>query len=134
MGLQIEGVVDGGVGGKEPSRSRATHCLFHHFQWRGFGLAGLRLDSRAMALQGKENPYESIMITSKITSKAQTTIPQPVRAALHLQEGDEVVYKIEGDHAVIAKVRAAENRSVDDPFATFNEWSSDADRRGYVDF
>jgi len=29
------------------------------------------------------------MITSKLTSKAQTTIPQPVRAALQLREGDE---------------------------------------------
>jgi len=32
------------------------------------------------------------MITSKITSKAQTTIPQPVRAALHVGEGDELVF------------------------------------------
>ena len=30
------------------------------------------------------------MITSKLSSKAQTTIPQPVRTALHLREGDEV--------------------------------------------
>ncbi|WP_298173241.1 type II toxin-antitoxin system PrlF family antitoxin [Acidithiobacillus sp.] len=35
------------------------------------------------------------MITSKLTSKAQTTIPQPVRIALHLREGDEIVYRIE---------------------------------------
>ena len=30
------------------------------------------------------------MITSRLTSKAQTTIPQPVRAALNLQDGDEL--------------------------------------------
>ncbi|WP_371741696.1 MULTISPECIES: AbrB/MazE/SpoVT family DNA-binding domain-containing protein [Acidithiobacillus] len=30
------------------------------------------------------------MITSKLTSKAQTTIPQPARIALHLHEGDEI--------------------------------------------
>jgi antitoxin PrlF len=29
------------------------------------------------------------VITSKLTSKAQTTIPQPVRAALGVAEGDE---------------------------------------------
>ena len=34
------------------------------------------------------------MITSKLTSKAQTTIPQSVRAALRLQEGDEIAYEI----------------------------------------
>jgi antitoxin PrlF len=28
------------------------------------------------------------VITSKLTSKARTTIPQPIRAALRLREGD----------------------------------------------
>lgn len=72
------------------------------------------------------------MITSKITSKAQTTIPQPVRAALHLREGDEVVYQIDGDRAVISKAKAP--GVAEDPFAAFSEWSSDADRQGYADF
>ena len=72
------------------------------------------------------------MITSKITSKAQTTIPQPVRAALRLREGDEVVYQIEGDRAVISKAPAI--GATEDPFATFSEWSSEADRTGYADF
>jgi antitoxin PrlF len=33
------------------------------------------------------------MITGKLTSKAQTTIPLPVRAALHLEEGDELTQR-----------------------------------------
>ena len=37
------------------------------------------------------------MITSKLTSKAQTTIPQPVRVALGLREGDEIAYRLEAD-------------------------------------
>jgi len=72
------------------------------------------------------------MITSRITSKAQTTIPQPVRAALRLREGDEVVYQIEGDRAVLTKARAPS--VAEDPFATFSEWDSDADRKGYAGF
>jgi antitoxin PrlF len=72
------------------------------------------------------------MITSKITSKAQTTIPQPVRLALRLSEGDQVVYRIEGDQAIISK--ASDAVISEDPFATFGEWSSDADRKGYADF
>jgi antitoxin PrlF len=72
------------------------------------------------------------MITSRITSKAQTTIPQPVRVALRLREGDEVAYQIEGDRVVISKARA--ESGVDDPFATFHEWASEADRKGYADF
>lgn len=69
------------------------------------------------------------MITSKLTSKAQTTIPQPVRVALHLKEGDEIAYAIEGDRVVLT--RSARDQ-LDDPFATFGEWASDADRRAYA--
>jgi antitoxin PrlF len=68
------------------------------------------------------------VITSKLTSKAQTTIPQPVRAALRLKEGDEIAYVIEGDRVVLTR---AANESAEDPFATFGEWNSDADRRAY---
>ena len=41
------------------------------------------------------------MITSRLTSKAQTTIPQPVRAALKLQDGDELIYEIEGNRVLL---------------------------------
>lgn len=68
------------------------------------------------------------MITSRLTSKAQTTIPRPVREALRLRPGDEVAYVIEGPGRVVM-VRVAHD---DDPFATFTEWSSDADRRAYA--
>jgi len=70
------------------------------------------------------------MITSKLTSKAQTTIPQPVRAALGLVEGDELVYQIEDGRAVVTKARS--RPGADDPFRTFNEWGSDADRKAYA--
>jgi antitoxin PrlF len=39
------------------------------------------------------------MLLSKLTAKAQTTIPQAVRAALDLQDGDHLRYVIE-DHSV----------------------------------
>ena len=69
------------------------------------------------------------MITSKLTTKAQTTIPQPVRAALHLQAGDELVYEI-GDQRVIL-TKASRGSKVDDPFRTFHEWNSEADTKAY---
>jgi antitoxin PrlF len=72
------------------------------------------------------------MITSKVTSKAQTTLPRAVRAALRLSPGDEVAYQIEGDRAVLTKAALAPG--VEDPFATFSEWNSEADREGYADF
>jgi antitoxin PrlF len=79
---------------------------------------------------GKELPYFASMITSKLSSKAQTTIPQPVRVALGLQEGDVLSYRIEGKTVIVSKSRSAKP---DDPFATFDEWDSDADRRAYAD-
>jgi antitoxin PrlF len=71
------------------------------------------------------------MITSKLSSTAQTTIPLPVRNALRLGAGDEIAYVIEGDRVVLSKASREPN---DDPFATFGEWSSEADRIGYADF
>ncbi len=70
------------------------------------------------------------MITSKLTTKAQTTIPQPVRNALHLGPGDELAYVIEGDRVILTKAPA---RWPDDPFAAFAEWASEADQRAYAD-
>jgi antitoxin PrlF len=69
------------------------------------------------------------MITSKLTSKAQTTIPQPVRAALRVSAGDEIAYTIEGDRVILTKASVA---PADDPFATFGEWASDNDRKAYA--
>ncbi len=67
------------------------------------------------------------MITSKLTSKAQTTI----RAALKLQEGDQLAYEIRGQQVVLTKAR--QDSSPDDPFHTFGEWESAADRKAYGD-
>ena len=70
------------------------------------------------------------MITSKITSKAQTTIPRPVREALRVGKGDEIAYKIERGRVIVTK---AARMPGDDPFATFGEWASENDRRAYGD-
>ncbi|MGH6975766.1 MAG: AbrB/MazE/SpoVT family DNA-binding domain-containing protein [Stellaceae bacterium] len=68
------------------------------------------------------------MITSRLTSKAQTTIPRPVRVALRVRAGDELTYKIERSRVILTK---ASHGSPDDPFATFGEWGSDNDSRAY---
>ncbi|MBE7211095.1 MAG: type II toxin-antitoxin system PrlF family antitoxin [Gluconacetobacter diazotrophicus] len=72
------------------------------------------------------------MITSRLTSKAQTTIPQPVRAALALREGDEIAYAIESDRVILTRVPAAP--TPDDPFATFSEWGGPADTVAHAGF
>lgn len=40
---------------------------------------------------------------SRLTSKGQITIPVAVRRALSLREGDRVVFRVEGDRAIVAR-------------------------------
>lgn len=74
------------------------------------------------------------MIVSRITSKAQTTIPRAVRAALGLQQGDEVRYEIDGDRVILTRAEAPD--PFPNPFfanfSTFTEWADEADQRVYA--
>jgi len=40
---------------------------------------------------------------AKLTSKGQVTVPKVVREALGLEEGDEVLFRVEGNRAVLAR-------------------------------
>ncbi len=40
---------------------------------------------------------------AKVTSKGQITVPKVVRDALGIDVGDEIVFRVEGDRAVIAR-------------------------------
>jgi AbrB family looped-hinge helix DNA binding protein len=42
-------------------------------------------------------------VAAKVTSKGQVTVPKVVRDALGIEEGDEVVFRVEGDRAVLAR-------------------------------
>ena len=76
-------------------------------------------------------PEVRVVIVSKLTSKAQTTIPQPIRAVLGLQPGDELAYEIVDGRVMITK--GQRGTTTDDPFRTFEEWRSEADTTAYAD-
>lgn len=40
---------------------------------------------------------------AKVTSKGQVTVPKVVRDALGIKEGDRVVFRVEGNRAVLAR-------------------------------
>ena len=68
------------------------------------------------------------MIVSRLTTKAQTTIPQPVRTALRLRPGDAITYQIDGDQVILKR---QSHDPTEDPFVTFEEWGSEADHKAY---
>lgn len=76
------------------------------------------------------------MITSKLTGKAQTTIPQAVRVALGVGPGDDIAYAIAEGKVVLTKAPrplARRGAPFEDPFAAFAEWDTPEDDAAFVD-
>jgi antitoxin PrlF len=67
-----------------------------------------------------------MMIKSKITSKAQTTVPLPVRAALRVRPGDELAYEIEGDRVILTKAGREDAEHLNALQTLLAEWSDPA--------
>jgi AbrB family looped-hinge helix DNA binding protein len=42
-------------------------------------------------------------VSARLSSKGQVTVPRAVREALALEIGDRLVFRVEGDHAVLAR-------------------------------
>ena len=71
---------------------------------------------------------------AKITAKGQTTIPQDVRAALHVGPGDLIAWDVD-EHGV-ATVRRVQPMDVEylrALEATLSEWAGAADEEAYRD-
>jgi len=71
------------------------------------------------------------LITARLSAKAQTVIPKPVRDRLGIGPGDVIVFEIKDGEVVLRPLRRAAAR--DDPFAVFHEWSGAADEDAYRD-
>jgi len=75
------------------------------------------------------------MDLARITSKGQTTIPKSIRERLGLHSGDVVQFSVEGERAIIRKVRPPRDdrdylRGVD---GTLDEWLSESDESAFRD-
>jgi antitoxin PrlF len=72
--------------------------------------------------------------SSTLTSKGQTTIPAAIRKALALSAGDEIVFQIEDDHAIIRRARPLDVEYLRAVQASFSsEWDSPEDDEAYRD-
>ena len=67
------------------------------------------------------------VITSKITSKGQMTVPKKVRDALDLHEGDSVSYEVRDNTAVLKRIPKVDVEWAKSLEATLTEWKDDID-------
>jgi AbrB family looped-hinge helix DNA binding protein len=74
------------------------------------------------------------LVSSKLTSKFQATVPKVIRDTLHLKSKDQIVYEILEDNTVIVRKASpldkAYLRGLD---RSMNEWNSDHDEEAYKD-
>ena len=62
---------------------------------------------------------------SKVSVRNRTTISREVREQLQLKSGDTLRYRLTDDGIPLDKATEAG----DDPFASFSEWTSEADEK-----
>jgi AbrB family looped-hinge helix DNA binding protein len=72
------------------------------------------------------------MLTSKLTSKYQATIPKEVRRALHLEAKDRILYLIQDDNTVkITRMSPLDLDYLKSLSTTLSEWESEEDERAF---
>ena len=73
------------------------------------------------------------MLASKVTEKYQATIPSEVRDFLHLEKGDRIKFKIEGDRVTVQKLPYTDYEYLDSLSKSLPEWLSPEDDEAYDD-
>jgi len=75
-----------------------------------------------------------MVAVAKITAKGQTTIPQDIRAALHVVPGDLITWSVETDGtATVRRVQPLDIEYLRAVEGTLGEWASAADQDAYRD-
>ena len=71
---------------------------------------------------------------AKITTKGQTTIPQEIRAALHVKPGDLIAWEVgEDGTATVRRVQPLDVDYLRAVEATLSEWGGSADEEAYAE-
>jgi len=73
------------------------------------------------------------LLASKVTSKFQTTIPQSIRDAMGICQGDVVVFEIEEGRVFIKRLPPLDLDYLNAFSGTLSEWSSTEDEEAYRD-
>lgn len=76
----------------------------------------------------------AVLAVAKITAKGQTTIPQDVRAALHVAPGDLIAWEVLPDGtATVRRVQPMDLEYLRAVEGTLSEWAGSADEEAYRD-
>ena len=77
-------------------------------------------------------PENDMFAVAKITAKGQTTIPQNVRAALHVSAGDLIAWEVGPDGtATVRRVQPLDLDYLRAVEGTLSEWAGSADEEAY---
>ncbi len=75
-----------------------------------------------------------MLAIAKITAKGQTTIPQDVRAALHVSVGDLIAWEVGTDGtATVRRVQPLDLEYLRAVESSLSEWTGSADEQAYRD-
>jgi len=70
---------------------------------------------------------------SKVTAKAQTTVPKEAREALGVKPGDMLVYRIAKGRVTLARAEPLDRTYLKAVESTLSEWTSAEDAAAYDD-
>ena len=71
------------------------------------------------------------MQTSKISSKAQITLPRKVREVLGAKAGDLIVYEVEGDVVRLKRLEPFDAAFHHALSSTLDEWATEEDEEAF---
>lgn len=75
-----------------------------------------------------------MLAIAKITAKGQTTIPQDIRVALHVEPGDLIAWEMGPDGtATVRRVQPMDIEYLRAVEGTLSEWASAPDEEAYRD-
>ena len=73
------------------------------------------------------------MQTSKISSKAQITLPRKVREVLGAKAGDTIVYEVEGNVIKLKRLEPFDAAFHHALSSTLDEWATEEDEEAFRD-
>ena len=73
------------------------------------------------------------MHTSKLSSKAQVTLPRKVREAIGAKAGDTIAYEVEGNVVKLKRLEPLDAAFHAALSSTLDEWTTDADEEAFRD-